>query len=98
MSTEPGAGQTHNAKLWDHYETLLPGKIARDLRSALEVGSKAFEQIRYSYEGGTDELQYYLQDLPILLGRIILQMKPEWEGLRREYQEIPKPPGSQNQG
>jgi hypothetical protein len=85
----------YRAREWDHYETLMGGtKIARDLPSALTAGSNAFEKIRYSYEGGTEQLQYYLQDLPILLGRIILEMKPEWEGLRRGYQEVAPIPRS----
>ncbi len=54
-----------------------------DLPTALTMGSKAFEKIRYSYEGISDDVQYYLQDLPQLLGYLILQMKPEWKALRR---------------
>ena len=78
----------HRDAEWNHYETLMGEGIARDLRTALAAGSKAFEKIRYSYEGGTEQLQYYLQDLPILLGRIVLERKPEWAGLRRGYREV----------
>jgi hypothetical protein len=73
----------HRASEWDNFEKDAGLTIARDLPSALTAGSKAFEQIRYGYEQFDGELQYYLQDLPNLLGYILLQMKPEWEGKRR---------------
>jgi hypothetical protein len=81
----------HRAKEWDDLENSLGIKMPRDLPSALAVGSKAFERIRYSYEGGTQDLQYYLQDLPLLLGRVILEMRPEWKTLRRTPQQLPQP-------
>ncbi|WP_426611525.1 hypothetical protein [Bradyrhizobium sp. McL0616] len=58
--------------------------MARDLEGALAAGGDAFQRIRYSYEGGNETLQYYFQDLPAALGRIILQMKPEWNGHHRD--------------
>ena len=67
---------------------MLGRKIARDLPSALAAASKAFERIRYSYEGNTTDLQYFLQDLPQLLGRVILELKLEWTGLQRAYRPI----------
>ena len=72
------------AEEWDEMERALGVKIARDLPTALTVASKSFELIRYSYEGNTKELQYYLQDLPALLGRVILEMKPEFASVRRK--------------
>jgi hypothetical protein len=79
------------AKEWDELEKSLGVKIARDLPSALAVASRAFERIRYSYEGGTQDLQYYLQDFPSLLGRVILEMKPEWHALKRTLRQISPP-------
>ncbi len=81
----------HRAEEWNKLEKSLRITIARDLPSALEVGSKAFERIRYSYEGNNEDLQFYLQDLPQLLGRVILEIKPEWKALRRNYQELVPP-------
>jgi hypothetical protein len=78
----------HRKSEWDRYEEALGQKIARDLPSALAAASKAFERIRYSYEGNTTDLQYFLQDLPQLLGRVILELKPEWAGLRRAYRPL----------
>jgi hypothetical protein len=68
-------------KEWDDLERFL--KVARDLPSALAKGSNAFDRIRYSHEGNTDGVHYYLDDLPTLLERLILEMKPEYEALRR---------------
>jgi hypothetical protein len=73
----------HRAKGWDQIETALGQKVVRDLPGALSVASNSFELIRYSYKGNTAELQYFLQDLPQLLGRVILEMKPEWKDVRR---------------
>lgn len=67
---------------WDSLEK-LGLKIARDLPSALAKGAKAFERYRYSYEGNTEDLHYYLEDLPPLLERLILEIKPEFEAFRR---------------
>lgn len=86
---EPVAQQ--RAKHWDATEKVIGMKIARDLPSALVMASKAFEQIRYSYEGIRDDVHYYLDDLPRLLGRVILQIKPEWTNLRRVAETIPPP-------
>jgi hypothetical protein len=63
-------------------------KIARDLTSALAGGSTAFEKIRYSYEDDNEEVQFYIGDLPQILGRVILEMKPEWRNRRRRVQEV----------
>jgi hypothetical protein len=63
--------------------------MARDLFSALGAGGDAFRQIRYSYEANIDRLQYYIHDLPQFLGKIVLEIKPEWQILRRNYQWLP---------
>jgi hypothetical protein len=78
----------HRSEEWDTVEKVLSRTIARDLRGALTAGSKAFEKIRYSYEGVEDDVQYYLQDLPRLLGRVILERKPDWENLQRPLRPL----------
>ena len=79
----------HRGPEWDHYEQFTGQKMARDLPTALAVGAESFERIRYSYEGGNENLQYYLQDLPRLLGRIILAMKPDWKLPHASFVELP---------
>ena len=72
---------THRREDWDKLERFL--KIDRDLPGALDKGTNAFERYRYSYEGNTQGLHYYLEDLPALLERLILEKKPEFETFRR---------------
>jgi hypothetical protein len=86
----------HRTTEWNRLENALGITIARDLPSALEAGSDAFQKIRYSYEGGTENLKYYLQDLPQLLRRVIVEMRPELKGLERRYQQLLPP--SRRQG
>lgn len=69
-------------KDWDRVET-FGLKVARDLPSALAKGDEAFQRYRYSYEGNTDGLHYYLEDLSALLENVILELKPELEAFRR---------------
>jgi HEPN domain-containing protein len=78
----------HRAEQWNQLEERLGIAMARDLPSALAAGADPFRQIRYSYEGNTDRLQYYIHDLPQLLGKIVLEIKPEWQTLRRNYQPL----------
>jgi HEPN domain-containing protein len=73
----------HRGAEWDHIEARTGQKIARELPAALTAASKAFERIRYSYEGNTTEVQYFLQDLPQLLRRVIVEQRPEWKGQER---------------
>jgi hypothetical protein len=70
----------HRRAEWDQIEAGMGQKIARDLPGALTAASKSFERIRYSYEGNTADLQYFLQDLPQLLRRVVVELKPEWKG------------------
>lgn len=63
--------------------------VPRDLPSALAKGSDAFERLRYSYEGNTEGVHYYLDDLPALLERVILEMKPDFEAFRRMPLPLP---------
>ncbi|VTZ21664.1 conserved hypothetical protein [Methylocella tundrae] len=73
------------AEVWNLHEKEFGIKIARDLPAALCAGGNAFERIRYSYEGKTKYLQFYLLDIPQHLRSIILELKPEWSALRRNY-------------
>jgi hypothetical protein len=80
----------HRNSMWVKIENSFGDgrKIARDLTSALAGGSTAFEKIRYSYEDDNEEVQFYIGDLPQILGRVILEMKPEWRNRRRRVQEV----------
>jgi hypothetical protein len=57
--------------------------MPRDLISALAKGGSAFERYRYSYEGNTEGLHHYLEDLPALLERLILEIRPELKAFCR---------------
>lgn len=81
------------SKRWNELEK-FGLKMPRDLPSALAKGSNAFDRIRYSYEGNTENLHYYLEDLPTLLERVILEMKPEFEAWRR--MPLPRRPSGTN--
>jgi hypothetical protein len=76
------------ASTWDRIETNLNRKIPRDLRSALVGGNRAFEEVRYSYEGVPEEMEFIIGDLPNILGQLILELKPEWGWLRRRAEEL----------
>jgi hypothetical protein len=91
IEAEWGKIARHRSAEWDGFENRLGITIARDLPSALAAGGDSFQRIRYSYEGGNESLQFYLQDLPRALGRIILEAKPEWSGHHRGYQPLPEP-------
>ncbi|WMT73871.1 hypothetical protein [Bradyrhizobium sp. Ash2021] len=67
---------------WDNLEK-FGLKMPRDLPSALAKGSNAFIRYRYSYEGNTEGLHYYLEELPALLQKLILEMNPNLESCRR---------------
>jgi hypothetical protein len=79
-------------KKWDDLEAFFHIKIPRELSSALAKGGDAFERLRYSYEENTQDLHYYLEDLPALLEGIILEMKPEFELSRRMPLSLPEAP------
>lgn len=79
--------------MWAKIEAQLTehGPIKKDLHSALAAGSRSFERIRYSYEPNNKGGRFYISDLPRILGRVILQLKPEWEHLRRPVKELSNP-------
>jgi hypothetical protein len=78
----------HRKAEWDRVEAAIGIKAARDLPGALSAASKSFERIRYSYEGNTADVQYFLQDLPQLLRRVIVEIKPDWKQEQRGYRPI----------
>lgn len=69
--------------MWDAIEKDTGVSVKRDLPSALMAGNRAFEKARYNYEGQSKDTNFYISDLPRLLGRVILEKKPEWASLRR---------------
>jgi hypothetical protein len=78
----------HRDTEWDQIEVAAGRKAARDLPGALAAASKSFERLRYSYEGNTADVQYFLQDLPQLLGRVVFELKPEWKGEMRSCRPL----------
>jgi hypothetical protein len=48
-----------------------------DLPNAIVACGDAFERLRYHYEDPQKTL-YYLDELPWVLGQVILEIKPEW--------------------
>jgi HEPN domain-containing protein len=64
---------------WDYVEQRADIVVARDLPSALSAGSRVFEIIRYRYEDTGEDYRFYLDDLPHMLGKVALELKPEWE-------------------
>ena len=48
-----------------------------DLSNALATCGKAFEHMRYGYED-PDRQVFYLGELPTILWRTILELRPEW--------------------
>jgi HEPN domain-containing protein len=69
----------HRKEYWDYVERKATLVVARDLPSALSAGSRVFEIIRYRYEGTGENYHFYLDDLPHMLGKVALELKPEWE-------------------
>lgn len=55
-------------------------KLPTDLPNALYRCSKGFENIRYGYESDWDGVVYYISGLPRVLIKVILELKPEWNG------------------
>jgi len=65
-------------------------KIHRDLPGALAASSRAFEKIRYGYEPKNREnSDFNVSDMPRILHRLILEMKPEWANLGRDVKPVP---------
>lgn len=65
----------------------------RDLPSALAAANRAFERIRYSYEPESINYSFYIGDMPRVMRRVILAMKPEWKNLGRGVAKVSDAPG-----
>ncbi|ODM73108.1 hypothetical protein [Bradyrhizobium elkanii] len=80
----------HRKAMWDtidqHHQE---AKISRDLPGALLASSRAFETIRYNYEPDNQASEFNIGDLPRVLRRVVLQMKPEWANLGRGIKPVP---------
>lgn len=83
----------HRDPMWKKMETQIGNgeTLKRDLPSAIRAGNRAFEKIRYNYESGDKDTQFYISDLPKILGRVILELKPDWERVRRTVKIISAP-------
>lgn len=64
-------------------------KFKRDLPGALSASNRAFEKLRYGYEPGSQDAEFNIGDLPRILHRIILRMKPKWASLGRDITALP---------
>ncbi len=67
------------AAVWNNMEKVMGVPIARDLPTAIDKGSQAFEQLRYRYEPKKQPCQFYLDDLPWILGNQITTLRPDFE-------------------
>jgi hypothetical protein len=75
-------------KLIETSRNFSAGRFKRDLPGALSDSSRAFEEIRYAYEPGSRNSNFNVIDLPRILHRVILEMKPEWQNLGREVKIV----------
>jgi hypothetical protein len=62
--------------LWDASDKMTGQKCPRDLPSALELGKDSFEAMRYLYE--KQQFVFNFHDLPHMLERRVLELRPEW--------------------
>jgi HEPN domain-containing protein len=67
---------TH-ADRWSEIESVIGSPIARDLPTALRLGSKTFELARYYYEE-REEFVFYIGALPDMLGKACFELRPDW--------------------
>lgn len=87
-------------EMWEKMESSVGGgqTLSRDFRDAIRAGSRAFEEVRYSYEPNGESTTFYISDLPRLLWRVIVEKRPEWKNLRRKVHEVPSPDQKTQQG
>jgi hypothetical protein len=67
---------THAGR-WPEIESIIGSPIARDLPTALRLGSKTFELARYYYEEREDFV-FYIGALPYMLVKACFELKPNW--------------------
>jgi hypothetical protein len=65
------------AEILDRLDKQMSPPIPRDLRSNLKEGNRAFQQLRYIYEGG-ENFRFLLSDLPLALRQTVMKVRPEW--------------------
>ncbi|NOJ43374.1 hypothetical protein [Bradyrhizobium australiense] len=93
-----GKTQKELAALWsadngsrDAFRTMLPAKwhnsISDDVRQALSDGSRAFEELRYAYEG-EPTCRFYIDTMPRMLRHIIWQRRLDWRGIGPGHQPL----------
>ena len=86
-----GKTQKELAALWladndsrDAVRRMLPPNLREavldEVGKALSDGSRAFEQLRYAYEG-EPTCRFYIDRMPRMLRNMIWLRKPEWRGL-----------------
>jgi hypothetical protein len=96
-----GQTQKELAALWsadnerrNEFRVKLPppfgDSVSDDVRKALSDGARAFEELRYAYEGEPTG-RFYIGDNPRMLRRMIWQRKPEWRGLGPAHQSMSSP-------
>jgi hypothetical protein len=78
----------YRASHWDKLEAALGRKIDRSLLAALKGADTTFEKMRYGYENNNEDVEFYLSDFPRLLGRVIVELKPEYAQIRRGFSEV----------
>lgn len=54
--------------------------VSDDIREALSHGARAFEQLRYAFEGELT-CRFYIDSVPRMLRSMIWRRKPEWRGV-----------------
>ena len=62
-------------------------RVSDDVREALSHGARAFEELRYGYEG-EPSCSFYIDTVPRMLRTMIWQRKPEWRGLGPAHQSL----------
>jgi hypothetical protein len=93
-----GKTQKELAGLWsadnesrNEFRVKLPlrwrDSVSDDVREALSQGARAFEELRYAYEG-EPTCRFYIDTMPRMLRRMILRRKPEWRGLGPGHQPL----------
>jgi hypothetical protein len=56
-------------------------KMPEDLRSAINDGANAFDNLRYAYQKDLSKTNFVLGGFPRLLRQLVLQRRPDWTNL-----------------
>ena len=90
--------------MWTDFVRLHPDEVEEfergsgaaldpELRLALAAGRKAFEQIRYFYEGPKD-FAFYLSRLPDMLAKVVFELRPDWAQRAEMFWPAPQQGGA----